>query len=647
MTILTLNGINLYTRYGYYVTKVSNRSFQTIKNETFAPLNISGEKVIKTSYQKKPIQIFGYILDIMNNRRNLIQYLSSLSDKSFELYFGDTQKTIYARMDGDCFDFEAQGGNLYAVTFNIVAFEPYSFGEAYTESIISPYTKIYSEAPDYLISPLQSFYERINNVDIGHFTILNYLGVNGNFEDANALQNGWSATNVTASKGTGYFNTKSQRLQATATTGQHNISCDLSRFTTTYPRKYFFKVKVKPTNGYIRVVLENRKTDGTYESTSSTIGVQPTSLWSDVYKIFTITSLYSVPDFKVYISLTNAEGDLSYTGTNEDAFADGAMLVDLTNMGDLPISIKDFFNNSSYTAWSHLATTSSITAGGRTQTGEAWLNELLTFVDSGSTFGATYATNAYTIMICNKGENLFNFDDYTPKYYESNYPIYEYNGDSILPNIYKNNTQYTIKAIAKNASITITYTDASTTETTFNATTYESKTIISTAGKTIYSILFTGKFALDTIMIYEGIINRTYQKCLNDYLKINNVAFNYLGISDIIYNDKGTLKKYKRWYYETVVKSTTFPETIYNGTGTCVLLRSNGEIYFSNITWKSVSASGIPDGTYRVFYQLKTSVTETIPYEGDLTLLPGNNHIISNCPVLSFGLIGNKKYLEV
>ena len=31
MTILTLNGINLYTRYGYYVTKVSNRSFQTIK----------------------------------------------------------------------------------------------------------------------------------------------------------------------------------------------------------------------------------------------------------------------------------------------------------------------------------------------------------------------------------------------------------------------------------------------------------------------------------------------------------------------------------------------------------------------------------------------------------------------------------------
>ena len=647
MIRLYVNDIDMYARYGYYVTKVSNRTFQTIKNTTFSPENISGEKVIQTSYTKKPIQIFGYLLNIMQNKRGLIQFISELTDKTFKLYFSDTQKTIYARMDGDCFEFEAQGGNLYAVSFNVVAFEPYSFGDAYTESIISPYTNIYSEAPDYLISPLQSFYERINNVDIGHFTILNYLGVNGNFEDANALQNGWSATNVTASKGPGYFNTKSQRLQATATTGQHNISCDLSRFTTGYPRKYFFKVKVKPTNGYIRVVLENRKIDGTYESTSSTIGVQPTSLWSDVYKTFTITSLYSVPDFKVYISLTNAEGDLSYTGTNEDAFADGAMLVDLTNMGDLPIPIKDFFNNSTYTAWSHLATTSSITAGGRTQTGEAWLNELLTFVDSGSTFGATYATNAYTMMIYNKGENLFNSDDYTPKYYESNYPIYEYNGDSILPNIYKNNTQYTIKATAKNASITITYSDATIAETTFNATAYESKTITSTSGKTIYTVTFTGKFALDTIMIYEGTANRAYQKCLNNYLKINNVAFNYLGISDIIYNDKGTLKKYKRWYYETVVKSTTFPETIYNGTGSCVLVKSTGEIYFSTITGKSIGTSSIPDGTYIVFYQLVTPVYEDIPYEGSLSLISGNNHITSNCSVLSFKLIGNKRYLEV
>jgi hypothetical protein len=323
------------------------------------------------------------------------------------------------------------------------------------------------------------------------------------------------------------------------------------------------------------------------------------------------------------------------------------MVVDLTNMGDLPIPLRRFFNSSSYTTWASLATTSNITADGRTQTGEAWLNELLPFVDSVATVGWNYTNGAVTSTIENRGENLFNSDDYTPKYYESNYPIYEYNGYSILPNIYKNNTQYTIKAIAKNASITITYTDASTTETTFNATTYESKTIISTSGKTIYTVTFTGKFALDTIMIYEGIINRTYQKCLNDYLKINNVSFNYFGISDIIYNDKGTLKKYKRWYYETVVKSTTFPETIYNGTGSCVLVKSTGEIYFSTITGKSIGTSSIPDGTYSVFYQLVTPVYEDIPYEGSLSLISGNNHITSNCSVLSFQLIGNKRYLEV
>jgi len=161
MIRLYINDIDMYARYGYYVTKVSNRTFQTIKNTTFSPENISGEKVIQTSYTKKPIQIFGYLLNIMQNKRGLIQFISELTDKTFKLYFSDTQKTIYARMDGDCFEFEAQGGNLYAVSFNVVAFEPYSYGEAYTESIISPYTKIYSEAPDYLISPLQSFYERI------------------------------------------------------------------------------------------------------------------------------------------------------------------------------------------------------------------------------------------------------------------------------------------------------------------------------------------------------------------------------------------------------------------------------------------------------------------------------------------------------
>jgi len=648
MTILTLNGINLYTRYGYYVTKVSNRSFQTIKNETFTPLNISGEKVIKTSYQKKSIQIFGYILDIMNNRRNLLQYLSSLSDKSFELHFGDTQKTIYARMDGDCFDFEAQGGNLYAVTFNVVAFEPYAFGETHTDNLIYPCNSVYSEAPDYLISPLQNFYERINNVDIGHFTIVNFLGVDGNFEDANALQNYWIATQVNCVKNTSefYFNTKSQSLTATTTSGNHVINYNLARFSAVN-HKYFFKAKIYNKVGKVKLSLKNRKTDGSYEESFSGIPNFNTDLWFDNYTSLSLTNLYSAPEFTANIYLTTDLGDVSFTGAGQNSYIDGAMVVDLTNMGDLPATLRKFFNNSSYTTWASLAVTSNITADGRTQTGEAWLNELLNFVDSGATFGATYATNAYTIMIYNKGENIFNADNYTPNYYENGFPVYNFSNVKLLKDNFKSGKVYTIKAKAKNGTLKIYSKNNNTVfvTLTFSATEYENKTYVSTFD--IDYIELNGNFDLDSIMIYEGTGERQYQKSLNNYLKINNVAFNYLGISDIIYNDKGTLKKYKRWYYENIVKSTTFPNTTFNGTGTCVLLRSNGEIYFSSITGKSVSASGIPDGTYTVIYQLETSVTETIPYEGDLTLLPGNNHIISNCPVLSFALIGNKKYLEV
>ena len=356
----------------------------------------------------------------------------------------------------------------------------------------------------------------------------------------------------------------------------------------------------------------------------------------------------SPPDFNVIFLILKADNTASYPGTNEEINIDGVMVVDLTNMGNLPAPLKKFFNNSSYTTWASLATTSNITVGGRTQTGEAWLSELLPFVDSVATVvTATYATNAYTTMVYNKGENIFNADNYTPNYYENGFPVYNFSNVKLLKDTFKAGKVYTIKAKSRNGTLKIYSKNNNTVfvTLTFLATEYENKTYVSTFD--IDYIELNGNFALDSIMIYEGTGERQYQKSLNNYLKINNVSFNYFDISDIIYNDKGTLKKYKRWYYENIVKSTTFPNTTFNGTGTCVLLRADGKIYFSNITGKSVSTASIPDGTYIVFYQLETPVNETIPYEGDLTLFPGNNHIISNCPVLSFGLIGNKKYLEV
>ena len=93
--------------------------------------------------------------------------------------------------------------------------------------------------------------------------------------------------------------------------------------------------------------------------------------------------------------------------------------MDLTNMGDLPVPLRRFFNNTSYTTWASLATTSNITAGGRTQTGEAWLSELLPFVDSVATVGWNYSSGAVTTTVENRGENLFKiqeFKDYINTY---------------------------------------------------------------------------------------------------------------------------------------------------------------------------------------------------------------------------------------
>ena len=70
-----------------------------------------------------------------------------------------------------------------------------------------------------------------------------------------------------------------------------------------------------------------------------------------------------------------------------DFWLDGAMIVDLTRMGVLPPPLKEYFNNVPST-WADLATASNITAiDGKVQSGNAWLNELLPYVNGVATLG--------------------------------------------------------------------------------------------------------------------------------------------------------------------------------------------------------------------------------------------------------------------
>ena len=63
------------------------------------------------------------------------------------------------------------------------------------------------------------------------------------------------------------------------------------------------------------------------------------------------------------------------------------MVIDLTAMGTLPPPLKEYFNNVPST-WADLATSSDIEAiDGKKQSGNAWLNDLLPYVNGVGTLG--------------------------------------------------------------------------------------------------------------------------------------------------------------------------------------------------------------------------------------------------------------------
>jgi len=66
---------------------------------------------------------------------------------------------------------------------------------------------------------------------------------------------------------------------------------------------------------------------------------------------------------------------------------DDIIAVNLTEMGQLPPPLKEYFNNVPST-WADLATGSNITAiDGKVQSGNAWLNDLLPYVNGVGTLG--------------------------------------------------------------------------------------------------------------------------------------------------------------------------------------------------------------------------------------------------------------------
>jgi len=136
------------------------------------------------------------------------------------------------------------------------------------------------------------------------------------------------------------------------------------------------------------------------------------SIWAYSNKPLDVTRVYSYPSQKFdlygdktpnrfnrhYGSLTPTDGNTAilfyYKADGEfsdfELWFDGAMVVNLTRMGVLPPPLKEYFNNA-VSNWADLATNSNITAiDGKVQSGNAWLNELLPYVNGVATLGYSW-----------------------------------------------------------------------------------------------------------------------------------------------------------------------------------------------------------------------------------------------------------------
>jgi len=214
-------------------------------------------------------------------------------------------------------------------------------------------------------------------------TVVNLLGKYGDFEndaDANGYADGWtqyrpSVASLSSTKTV--IGSKSQYLLAQDIDLGNSLTGTYSAFPVfTVNQAYFVSLWVYSTKPLYKAEGYSYKVDS----------VQRCTLYGD-----------KTPNQfnRHYGSLipTNGAGPILffYKADNEysdfELWLDGAMLVNLTHMGILPPPLKEYFNNVPST-WADLATASNITAiDGKVQSGNAWLNDLLPYVNGVGTLG--------------------------------------------------------------------------------------------------------------------------------------------------------------------------------------------------------------------------------------------------------------------
>jgi len=270
----------------------------------------------------------------------------------------------------------------YSVTLNFVALDPYFYGTDISPMLGTGMVKLSTEAPLYLVDPRRSLYKREPKLKVYPVTVVNLLGKYGDFEndaDANGYADGWtqyrpSVASLSPTKTV--IGSKSQYLLAQDIDLGRSLTGTASSFSVfTVNQAYFVSLWAYSTKPlHLTWVYSYRNPTQSF----NLYGDKTPNQFNRHYGSLTPTNGNS-PILFFY----KADGEFS----DFELWFDGAMVVNLTRMGVLPPPLKEYFNNVPST-WADLATASDITAiDGKKQSGNAWLNELLPYVNGVATLG--------------------------------------------------------------------------------------------------------------------------------------------------------------------------------------------------------------------------------------------------------------------
>lgn len=389
---LMINDVDLKTTYKFVTTDVNGRGAPPVERSTLEDLSFDGAIELGTKLGKRDISITGYVYgtspsNARTNKDNLISFISQGYTDELKITFPDTSRSIYAKLAGTPIVWQAQGPTLnavaYSVTLNFVALDPYFYGSDFsaTGSNASGMIKLSTEAPLYLVDPRRTLYKREPKLKVYPVTVVNLLGKDGDFEtDSNSdgLADKWIINNPpqvgTLATDRVTIGTKSQKLLSQVLdAGNSLISIRINSIFQT-GNAYFtsvwtcsnkalfwsFSYNLYGSN-FERFTFDGDKTPNRFNRHYITY----TANYADFMIVYKADAAYE--DFTVWL--------------------DGAMVVNLTRMGVLPPPLKEYFNNVPST-WADLATSSNITAvDGKVQSGNAWLNDLLPYVNGVGTLG--------------------------------------------------------------------------------------------------------------------------------------------------------------------------------------------------------------------------------------------------------------------